>query len=84
MYLSNAAGPASPAGLTPPEDCLDPISGDIMQDPVILGSTGQTYEREIIQTWLERCAREGREATDPLTGVVVGSNPTVRGVLAGK
>lgn len=62
-------GPASPAGLQPPDEYLDPISNDVMQDPVILAATGQTYERSSITTWLKRCAREGRVPTDPLTGV---------------
>lgn len=78
-HLANAAGPASPVGLTPPDEYVDPISGDVMQDPVILGSTGQTYERSTIMMWLQRCARENREVTDPLTGVGVGSSPAVGG-----
>ncbi|KAL6768569.1 hypothetical protein ACKKBF_B11260 [Auxenochlorella protothecoides x Auxenochlorella symbiontica] len=46
-----------------------------MQDPVVLGDTGNTYERSTISMWLERCARAGRAATDPLTGLVVGDAP---------
>lgn len=75
------SGPASPAGLTPPVEYLDPISNDVMQDPVVLGDTGNTYERSTISMWLERCARAGRAATDPLTGLVVGDAPKVRLVM---
>jgi hypothetical protein len=38
-----------------------PIRHEIMEDPVILAATGQTYEREAIEEWLEK------NNTDPLT-----------------
>jgi len=39
-----------------------PITHEIMQEPVILQSTGHTYERAAIEQWLSQ------KQTDPLTG----------------
>lgn len=48
-----------------------PITQTLMVDPVILMETGQTYERKAIEPWLEK------NATDPLTGVVVNDKKLV-------
>lgn len=40
-----------------------PITYVVLRDPVLLGNTGQTYERAAIENWLET------HHTDPLTGV---------------
>lgn len=47
---------------------LCPLTLDVMQDPVILGATGLTYEREAIETWLSR------NDTCPSTNIVLGRN----------
>ncbi len=39
-----------------------PISGNIMQDPVILRCTGISYERSVLEAWIRV------EGTDPLSG----------------
>jgi serine/threonine protein kinase len=44
-----------------PEAFFCSISFDIMSDPVILGSTGHSFEREEIEAWLEN------HTTNPLT-----------------
>ena len=41
------------------------ITFEIMQDPVILGTTGHTFEKNEIQTWL------ATHNTNPLTGAVL-------------
>ena len=46
-----------------PEAFFCPISLDVMRDPVILGSTGLSFEREEIQEWLEN------HTTNPLTNI---------------
>eukprot|EP00210_Caulerpa_lentillifera_P008538 g8144.t1 len=47
---------------------LCPISKDIMEDPVILKETGNTYDRSSIQEWFEL-----GHSKDPLTNVKVSS-----------
>lgn len=42
-----------------------PISLEVMKNPVILGSTGQSYEKEVIELWLRD------NDTDPLSNVVL-------------
>jgi SUMO ligase MMS21 Smc5/6 complex component len=55
-----------------PVDMLCPITLKLLEDPVILADSAQTYEREAIQEWLDRGNRK-----DPVSG-----GPSVR-VLAG-
>ncbi|KAL4436905.1 hypothetical protein ABPG75_004044 [Micractinium tetrahymenae] len=57
--------PPPPAG--PPEEFIDPISQEVMLDPVLLVETGQSYERATIEAWFSRCKAEGWPCTDPLT-----------------
>lgn len=47
------------------------ITHEIMEDPVILGMTGQTYERSIIELWLQT------NTTDPNTKVELKENERV-------
>ena len=49
-----------PIDITPPE-FICPITREIFKDPVILGTTGHTFEREAITDWLRL------HNTDPLT-----------------
>ncbi|XP_042066410.1 U-box domain-containing protein 9-like [Salvia splendens] len=52
-----------PGGVVVPEEFTCPISKKIMKDPVIVPSTGVTYDRDSIQKWIE----DGN-ATCPQTG----------------
>jgi hypothetical protein len=47
----------------PPVDLLCPITLKLLDDPVILVDSAQTYEREAIQEWLDRGNRK-----DPVSG----------------
>ncbi len=49
-----------------PPDLYDPISGDLMKDPVI-AADGHTYSRETITMWFAQCQRTGKSITSPLT-----------------
>ena len=40
-----------------------------MYDPVIVGETGQTYDKEAIKQWFEWCKDKHRPLKDALTGV---------------
>ena len=59
-----------PIDFTPPE-FLCPITCDLFKDPVILGTTGHTFEREAITEWLRL------NNTDPLT-----NNPLISTTLS--
>ena len=43
-----------------------PLTGMVMEDPVILASSGWSYERSAIVEWLEKYG------TEPRTGAVLG------------
>ena len=47
----------------PPVDLLCPITLKLLEDPVILVDSAQTYERGAIQEWLDR-----GNLKDPVTG----------------
>jgi hypothetical protein len=51
---------------------LDPISLDIMHDPVQLVD-GHTYDRRSIQTWLNTLKKNGRQLISPLTNLPLSS-----------
>lgn len=46
-----------------PADLRCPITYQLLRDPVVLADSGQTYEREAIQEWLDR-----GNMKDPLSG----------------
>ena len=48
-----------------PKSLECPITHALLQDPVILGVTGHTYERQAIEKWLES------NNTDPISGEVL-------------
>ena len=48
-------------GSSTPASFHCPITFDLLRDPVILGTTGHTFERSAITLWL------GEHQTDPLT-----------------
>lgn len=61
----------------PPEEFYCMINtGEIMKDPVTT-IEGQTYEREAIETWFNRCRSSGRKITDPATGVELTSTTLI-------
>ncbi|GAB4823422.1 hypothetical protein N2152v2_010468 [Parachlorella kessleri] len=60
----------------PPPEFIDPISDEIMQDPVVLTESGQTYERAVIERWFQTCEPRG-QCRDPLTGTVLTTRKVV-------
>ena len=65
----------------PPKDLCCPISDDIFKDPVLLIQTGQTYDRDSIESWFLKGHR-----TCPLTGQALQStqlapNYVVKGLV---
>ncbi|KAK9816674.1 hypothetical protein WJX72_003557 [[Myrmecia] bisecta] len=56
----------------PPSEYCCPISEEVMQEPVLLVETGQTFERQSIENWF-RCGRN----TCPMTGKVLVSTQLV-------
>ncbi|KAF8062913.1 hypothetical protein HT031_003751 [Scenedesmus sp. PABB004] len=63
----------------PPPDLLCPITCQLLEDPVLLVSSGQTYERVAIAEWLSR-----GNAKDPATGTHLESAALVPNVLVRK
>ncbi|GMP59804.1 hypothetical protein CsSME_00022937 [Camellia sinensis var. sinensis] len=51
--MAEIDNPPSGGKRTPPKDFVCPITSHVFHDPVTL-ETGQTYEREAIQEWLDR------------------------------
>ena len=56
----------------PPEELVCPLTHELMVDPVMLLSSGQTYERAPLERWL------ATHDTDPMTGVQLTSPLTRR------
>lgn len=57
-----AAQPSAAAAVVPP-DLLCPITYQLLEDPVMLVDSGQTYERAAIEEWLSR-----GNTKDPVSG----------------
>ena len=55
-----------------PPSFLDPISHELMRDPVMVGDCGMVYERASIEAWFAK-QPEGAIANDPLTGTPLAS-----------
>ncbi|KAL7179602.1 hypothetical protein ACSBR1_042908 [Camellia fascicularis] len=53
LLMAEIDNPPSGGKRTPPKDFVCPITSHVFHDPVTL-ETGQTYEREAIQEWLDR------------------------------
>ncbi|XP_030537394.2 U-box domain-containing protein 43-like isoform X1 [Rhodamnia argentea] len=60
------------AQISPFKNFLCPLTKEVMKDPVVLESS-QTYEREAIKYWFERCIDDARDVTCPVTGQVLKS-----------
>ena len=58
-------------GIETPESFLCPLTLDLFEDPVILGTTGHTFEKTAIETWLQE------NNTNPLTGEALNENGRV-------
>ena len=70
---------ANAAAAEPPHNYLCPITGELMDDPVV-AADGHTYERAAIETWFRR------RNTSPMTNQVIAPtllpNFTVRSMIA--
>ncbi|KAK8596234.1 hypothetical protein V6N13_000880 [Hibiscus sabdariffa] len=60
------------AHILPFKNFLCPLTKEVMKEPVVLESS-QTYERNAIEYWFERCLDDGREPTCPVTGQLLKS-----------
>ena len=57
-----------------------PISGQIMVDPVILASSGVSYERSLLETWIEERGTDP-ETGEPLADRRVLENPCLKSLI---
>lgn len=57
-----------------------PLSGEIMNDPVILVSSGVSYERSAIQDWIRQYATDPA-SDEPLTDVRLIENPCLKSLI---
>jgi len=57
----------------PPAFMRCPVTHELMEDPVVVCTTGQTYERSAVETWFNN----HRPPTDPATNVVLTDTRTV-------
>ncbi|KAG8369277.1 hypothetical protein BUALT_Bualt15G0134700 [Buddleja alternifolia] len=63
-----------------PNDFLCPITLELMMDPVIV-ATGQTYERESIQKWLDSGHRTCPKTGQSLTHLCLASNYALKNLI---
>ena len=56
-----------------PENMIDMITYEILQDPV-LADDGIVYSKDSILDWFDGCAENGEPITSPLTGNPMGTN----------
>ena len=65
--------PSSIRLLEVPSEIQDPISHDVMWDPVLLVETGHSYDRSSIQQWFQRgnrtCPKTNRKLKSLLIAV---------------
>lgn len=52
------------------ENLIDPITYEVMTDPV-MAKDGYTYERSSIQLWFDTCRAAGNPILSPMTGEVI-------------
>lgn len=55
-----------------PHDFRCPITGELMEDPVV-AEDGRSYERELIRQWFAQCTVQGTPITSPITREEIGS-----------
>lgn len=57
-----------------------PISGEIMEDPVILACSGVSYERRELEAWIEENGTDP-ESGEPLADLRVLENPCLKSLI---
>jgi hypothetical protein len=57
----------------PPAYLRCPVTHELMEDPVVVCTTGQTYDRGALEEWFQR----HKPATDPTTNVVLSDTAVV-------
>ena len=57
-----------------------PLSGEIMQDPVILACNGVSYERAVLEEWIREVGTNP-ESGEPLDDVRVMENPCFKSLI---
>ena len=57
-----------------------PISGEIMEDPVILACSGVSYERSLLERWIEERGTDP-ETGEPLVDRRVLENPCLKSLI---
>lgn len=51
----------------PPEYLCCALSLELMKDPIVVFPSGQTYEKEVLDTWVAKCKSKGKKITCPNT-----------------
>jgi hypothetical protein len=57
-----------------------PLSGEIMQDPVILACSGVSYERAVLAEWILQVGTDP-ESGEPLSDARVLENPCFKSLI---
>jgi hypothetical protein len=57
-----------------------PLSGEIMQDPVILACSGVSYERAVLAEWIRHVGTDP-ESGEPLDDARVLENPCFKSLI---
>lgn len=71
----------SPKSITIPDDFRCPISLELMKDPVIV-STGQTYERQCIEKWIDAGHGTCPKTQQTLSSTALTPNYVLRSLIA--
>ncbi|MCL7046485.1 hypothetical protein MKW94_013798 [Papaver nudicaule] len=74
-------GNDSPKSITIPDDFRCPISLELMKDPVIV-STGQTYERQCIEKWIDAGHGTCPKTQQTLSSTALTPNYVLRSLIA--
>eukprot|EP01024_Parvocaulis_polyphysoides_P050472 TRINITY_DN4913_c0_g2_i1.p1 TRINITY_DN4913_c0_g2~~TRINITY_DN4913_c0_g2_i1.p1 ORF type:complete len:232 (-),score=7.69 TRINITY_DN4913_c0_g2_i1:242-937(-) len=61
-----------------PDDLIDPITFDLMRDPVRLVETNDVYDRESLQAWFARGHRTCPRTRNPLTSTNYVPDPAIK------
>ncbi len=69
-FLAATDGVA-PGGVVVPHDFRCPITGELMEDPVV-AEDGRSYERAQIRQWFAQCTTQGVPITSPFTREEIG------------
>lgn len=65
----------------PPQELCCPISEDLYTDPVLLIETGQTYDRQSVETWFKRGHNTCPSTGKTLTSTQIVPNFAVKGLV---